>query len=106
MIDLIFEHNGELDDIRGVYHVSNKGRASWYEYAKTIIKLVNISDVAVNCISSYELKSSVARPEFSILNNSKFEKMTGFSMRPWQEALAEYLRGKEADKRTKAMNLK
>jgi len=78
----------------GVYHVSNKGAVSWFDYAKKILELARIKDVAVVPIKSDELGRAAKRPAFSVLDNTKFEKKTGFKMRTWQEALAEYIRGK------------
>lgn len=79
------------NDKYGIYHVSNSGSVSWYDYAKEILKLAK-SQTKVVPISSKELNRPAKRPKMSILDNSKFIKFTGYRMRNWQEALKEYVR--------------
>jgi dTDP-4-dehydrorhamnose reductase len=74
----------------GIYHVSNAGKVSWYDYARTILKLAG-SKAKVLPISSKELARPAKRPEMSVLDNSKFTRLTGYKMRNWKAALKEYL---------------
>jgi dTDP-4-dehydrorhamnose reductase len=74
----------------GIYHVSNSGSVSWYDYAKEIFKMTG-SRTKVTPISSKELGRPAKRPRMSVLDNSKFIKLTGHKMRNWQEALKEYV---------------
>ncbi len=74
----------------GIYHVSNSGAVSWYEYAREILKLAGLA-VKVVPISSQALKRPAKRPAMSVLDNSKFTALTGHRMRDWEEALKEYL---------------
>jgi len=76
--------------IRGIYHVSNSGSVSWYEYAKAILKISGIK-AKVDPISSKELARPAIRPAMSAMDISKFEKITGYKMRGWKAALREYL---------------
>jgi dTDP-4-dehydrorhamnose reductase len=69
----------------GIYHITNAGSVSWFEFAKRIIKLLNI-DAKVIPIKSEELRRPAKRPNCSILLNTKL-----IPLRPWNEALAEYL---------------
>ncbi len=75
----------------GTYHVSNLGSVSWFDYAKEILKLAKLNTRVIP-ISSQELVRPARRPAMSILDNSKFVKLTGYKMRNWQEALKEYVR--------------
>jgi len=96
MIDLIPLYSDKgIDSLWGVYHLSNKGSVSWFEYAKEILDISQIRDVKLIAISSAELNRPAERPSYSVLDNSKFETITAFKMRPWQEALKEYLHEKE-----------
>lgn len=70
----------------GIYHIVNEGKCSWYDFAKEIFKLENI-DIKVNPISSAEYELKTPRPKNTVLLNTKFHQL-----RPWQEALAEYLK--------------
>lgn len=74
----------------GVYHVSNSGSVSWYEYARAILKISGVKAKVVP-ISSKELARPARRPAMSVLDSSKFEKVTGHKMRNWKIALQEYL---------------
>lgn len=76
-----------IEDIEpfGIYHVSNEGECSWYDFAQEIFKIKGI-DVKLNLISSEEYPLPTPRPKYAILNNTKTDKL-----RPWQEALKDYL---------------
>jgi len=74
----------------GIYHVSNSGSVSWFEYAKEILRLAG-SDAKVVSISSGELDRPAKRPAMSVLDNSKFVKFTGHKMRNWKDALKDYI---------------
>ena len=69
----------------GVFHVTNSGECSWYEFAKEIFRLKNI-DIKLEPCTSAEFPRPAKRPAYSVLINTK----TG-PLRPWQEALKEYL---------------
>jgi len=83
---------GGVTCIKEIYHISNSGQVSWFEYAKKILEIAGIKNIRLIRINANQLGRPAKRPAFSVLDNSKFEKATGFKMRPWQEALAEYLK--------------
>jgi len=74
-----------------IYHITNKGEVSWFDYAREILNIAGVKGVKVMPITSIRLARPAKRPAFSILNNAKFERAAGFSMRPWQEALRDYI---------------
>ena len=74
---------------REVFHVSNAGECSWYEFAKEILK--RDKTVEIEAITAEALKRPAKRPKYSVLDNTKFEKVAGYKMRNWKEALEEYL---------------
>jgi dTDP-4-dehydrorhamnose reductase len=74
----------------GIYHVTNSGSVSWFEYAKEILKLAGLKTRVIP-ISSGKLGRPAKRPAMSVLNNSKFTKFTGYKMRNWKQALKEYI---------------
>jgi len=67
----------ELDP--GIYHITNDGVCSWYEFASSII------DNLIPCTSE-EFPRKAKRPKYSVLTNTKTE-----PMRHWREALKDYL---------------
>ncbi|HVN97891.1 MAG TPA: dTDP-4-dehydrorhamnose reductase [Syntrophorhabdaceae bacterium] len=74
----------------GVYHLANSGSCTWFDFAVEIFSLLKM-DVAITPISSAELARKAKRPQYSVFDMWKFQKDTGLKMRPWQEALREYL---------------
>ncbi len=74
----------------GIYHLANSGSCTWFDFAGEIFSLLKM-DVAITPISSAELARKAKRPRYSVFDMWKFQKDTGLKMRPWQEALREYL---------------
>ena len=83
-IGVLLEHN-----LRGVYHVTNRGACSWYQFALKILELAHIEGTKVRPVSSDICNRPAKRPAYSILNRCKFEKETGLTLRFWEDALAE-----------------
>ena len=75
----------------GIYHVSNSGSATWFEFAKATLDLKGIKGVKIRPISSEELVASAKRPADSRLDCSLYAKAVGGPMRHWRDALSEYL---------------
>ena len=73
----------------GIYHCTNSGACSWYEWAQEIFKLADLP-VKLNSISADKFPRPAKRPKFSKLLNTKLP-----PLRSWQEALAEYLTAKK-----------
>jgi dTDP-4-dehydrorhamnose reductase len=69
----------------GIYHITNEGTCSWYEFACAII------DNAIPCTSE-EFPRKAKRPKYSVLVNTKTR-----PMRHWEEALTKYLRTRITD---------
>ena len=79
-----------FSDKYGLYHVTNEGECSWYEFAKLIFELSNI-DVKVVPVTTEEFPRPAPRPHYSVLNNKKWNSSGFVPMRTYQEALSEYL---------------
>ncbi|MEA3223618.1 MAG: dTDP-4-dehydrorhamnose reductase [Thermodesulfobacteriota bacterium] len=79
-------------DARGIYHVCNRGSASWYELAK---KAAEYAEVAAEIIpvGTDKFPRPAKRPMNSILSTEKFKMYTEKVLSPWQIALKEYMRG-------------
>jgi dTDP-4-dehydrorhamnose reductase len=80
-------------DSRGIYHVTNRGVCSWFQFAQRIVEYAQLSGVTVEPIKSNEIDRKAKRPAYSVLSNRKFMEATRKVMRPWQVALNEYLTG-------------
>ena len=75
---------------QGIFHIVNSGFCTWYEFACKIVAITD-SPCRVVPISSDELGRPAPRPAFAVLNCSKYSKVTGMKLRPWEEALTDYL---------------
>ena len=76
---------------RGIFHVANSHSCTWYDYARTILKLSGIEGVKVIPVSSKELAYPAVRPAYSVLDTKKLRREMGLTLRPWAEALKDYL---------------
>jgi len=72
----------------GTYQLSNDGQATWYEFAKEILKNTNVEVVPV---TSAEFPQKAYRPKHSVMSLDK-SKSTGFSIPTWQDALRLFLK--------------
>ncbi|MBW2039918.1 MAG: dTDP-4-dehydrorhamnose reductase [Deltaproteobacteria bacterium] len=77
-------------DLTGIFHVSNSGSCSWYEFALEILRLADIEGVEIIPISSGTLNRPAKRPIYSIFNCQKLQKEAGIEMRPWRQGLQDY----------------
>lgn len=75
---------------RGIFHAVNNGFCSWYQFACKIVTITG-SACRVIPISSDELDRPAPRPAFCVLGCRKLAEVTGTEMRPWEEALTDYL---------------
>ena len=80
----------DLKNFRGIYHLTNDGQASWYEFTKKIFKTLKLENEIIP-IKYNELKTDIKRPLFSVLNNSKIKSNTNCVVNNWEEDLEEYL---------------
>lgn len=73
----------------GIWHITNSGQCSWYEFAREILQ---DSDVPVKPITSEELNRPAKRPKSSVLENGVWKLQGWKSLRHWKEALKDYLK--------------
>jgi dTDP-4-dehydrorhamnose reductase len=77
-------------DGRGMFHITNQGSCSWYEYAGRIFDFLGLQpDFGPTTTEAYGAKA--ARPAYSVLRNGKLESMGIEPLAQWQDALRLYL---------------
>lgn len=75
----------------GLYHITNSGECSWYQFASKIFELLGLApDFGSTTTAEYGAKAR--RPAYSVLAREKLKHLGLGDMRPWPEALVEYLR--------------
>jgi dTDP-4-dehydrorhamnose reductase len=76
---------------RGAFHITNQGCCSWYEFAGHVFSLLGVQ-ADLKPVSSAEYNAPAQRPAYSVLANTRIQQLGISQPRPWQEALADYLR--------------
>ena len=72
--------------VPGIYHYSNEGVASWYDFAIAIFEIAGI-ECAVNPILTEDYPTPAKRPHYSVLNKSKIKGTFGIKIPYWRDSL-------------------
>ncbi len=72
--------------VPGIYHFSDEGVCSWYDFTKTIHRMANIT-CDVKPIETKDYPARTPRPHFSVLNKSKIKSTYGISIPHWEVSL-------------------
>lgn len=75
--------------VPGVYHYSNEGVASWYDFTKAIHRLGGVTGCRVKPLHTEEYPTPAERPHYSILDKTKIKETYGVEIPYWEDALAE-----------------
>ena len=70
----------------GIYHYSNEGAISWYDFAQAIFELVNI-EIKVKPLKTSEYPTKAARPAFSAMDKTKIKSTFGIEIPYWRDSL-------------------
>lgn len=73
----------------GIYHFSNEGCISWYDFTKAIHRIANIKSCHVKPLHTYEYPTPAARPHYSVLDKTKIKETYQIEIPYWEEALKE-----------------
>lgn len=74
----------------GIYHCTGSGICSWHEFAQEIVRLAGLP-CRVRACTSDQYPQKAKRPAYSVLDHSSLQAAVGGRMRPWEEALKDYL---------------
>ena len=72
----------------GVYHFSNEGVTSWYDFTKSIHRLSGINTCQVSPLHTAEYPTPACRPAYSVLDKTKIKAAYGIEIPHWEESLA------------------
>ena len=78
--------NGIVEWKPGIYHYSNEGVCSWYDFARSILAIYG-SECEVIPIESVDYPTPAKRPFYSVLNKSKIKRIFGIQIPHWQDSL-------------------
>ena len=76
----------------GVYHYSNEGVTSWFDFTKAILKLAGITTCDVQPILTAEYPTPATRPAYSVLSKAKIKDVYGVKVPYWEDSLRQCLK--------------
>jgi dTDP-4-dehydrorhamnose reductase len=74
----------------GIYHLTNSGNCSWFEFTKDIFEIANI-DVDLKPVATEKFPRSAKRPKYSVLNNEKWKNKGFKPLRNYKKALNDFI---------------
>ena len=89
LADAIFDiiENRKYEGNEGIYHYSNEGLCSWYDFTKAIAETAGNTNCDIQPCHSNEFPSSVTRPSYSVLDKTKFKNIFGIKVPYWTDSL-------------------
>lgn len=75
--------------VPGIYHFSNEGVISWYDFTKAIHRLAGITTCHVKPLHTAEYPTPAARPHYSVLDKTKIKDTYGIEIPYWEDSLRE-----------------
>lgn len=73
--------------VPGIYHFSNEGVISWYDFTKAIHRIAGITSCHVKPLHTTEYPTPAARPHYSVLDKTKIKQTYGIEIPYWEESL-------------------
>ena len=86
IVDIV-RHSEAKEFASGVYHFSNNGVTSWYDFTLEIHRAVGITTCNVSPITTEQYPTKAARPKYSVLDKSKIKQTFGISISRWEDSL-------------------
>ena len=82
----------------GIFHFSDEGVCSWYDFAKAIHRMTGINNCQVSPLHTEEYPTPASRPHYSVLDKTKIKQTYGIVIPQWEESLQKCLERMEASK--------
>lgn len=76
----------------GIYHFSNEGVCSWYDFTKAIHRIAGITSCRVKPLHTSEYPTPATRPAYSVLDKTKIKETYGLDIPYWEESLVECIK--------------
>ncbi|MGZ8382956.1 MAG: SDR family oxidoreductase, partial [Nitrospira sp.] len=80
-----------IDDEQGIWHVSNRGAVSWYDFARTAAGMASFDPSLIEKCESSAMESSALRPSYSALGSER-----GWLLPCWEDSLERYIYDQQA----------
>lgn len=89
---------GKYEENSGIYHFSNEGVCSWFDFTKMIAEYAGNKDCDIQPCHSNEFPSPVTRPTYSVLDKTKIKEIFGLTIPYWTESLKTCISNLNSDK--------
>ncbi len=87
LVQIILSANQQpTTDNYGIYNFSNEGECSWYDFAKKIFEINNVS-IDLSAIPTEQFPTPAQRPKYSVLDKSKIKTTFGITIKTWEESI-------------------
>lgn len=86
LVKIITEFSKQNTEHYGIYNFSNEGHCSWYDFAKEIFRVNNIS-INLQAIPTTAYPTPAKRPAYSVLDKTKIKKVFGMEIEKWEDSL-------------------
>jgi dTDP-4-dehydrorhamnose reductase len=87
LLDIILFSEDAQTFASGIYHYSNEGLTTWFDFTKKIFQLSGITDCQLNPISTSGYPTRASRPMYSVLDKTKIKKTFPVSVPEWEDSL-------------------
>ena len=92
ILKIVNKYYEKLNNFKAeIFHFSNEGVCSWYDFAKAIFEIKNI-DIKINPIETKDYPTPAKRPHYSVLNKNKIKKEFNIEIPYWKESLKNCLK--------------
>lgn len=88
----IIEYSEKEKFEKGIYHYTNEGVCSWYDFARKIFQLTGLACKAVP-IETKDYPTRATRPQYSVLNKGKIKKVYNITVPHWEDSLKQMIDG-------------
>lgn len=89
LVQYFMLHGEFTEEVRGVYHMTCGGEASWCDFASAIIAASEFSDTRITAITTADYPTPAKRPAYSVLSNDKLFDTFGIRLPDWETALTQ-----------------
>lgn len=86
------EQNKESQPTYGIYHYSNEGTATWYDFTKAVAEYTNNQTCNIKPIDTEDYPTPAKRPAYSVMNKNKIKGVWKIKIPHWRESLKECLK--------------
>lgn len=78
--------------VEGIFHFTDEGVCSWYDFAEAIFRLAGITDCKITPITTEDYPTAATRPPYSVLDKTAIKKTYGLTIPHWEKSLAECMK--------------